>query len=389
MNAARRIWNVAVREMGRMVHTPIYWFCMLIFPIIVVIFFTSLMAQGVPTDMPVAVVDQDNTATTRAIIRRLDGMQTTQVKYKFTNVNEARRAIQMNKCYAFLYFPKGTTRRLMNGEQPTVSFYYSNVYLAPGSMLFRDMKASLLLASAAVGKAKLDAIGKSNGEIKAFLQPVAIDLHQIGNPWTNYNIYLTSVMCPGVLMVLLFLIAPYSIGTELKFKTSHEWLDTAGGNIAIAIIGKMLPQFLMGLIVMCGFELYAYGHLGFPVNGGVLPLLLLAFLSVLSTQCFGIFAFGLMPSLRMSMSVCSLWSVVSFSVCGATYPLQAMSPMIQSLGQLFPLRHYYMIYQIGVLNGFPFSYYAIYVAALVAFMLLPFLTAKNLKKAMLEFVYIP
>lgn len=389
MKALRNILDVAVRECGRIIHSPIYWFCTLVFPVIVVIFFTSLMAEGVPTDMPVAVVDQDATPTTRAIIRRLDGMQTTHVKYSFTNVNEARRAIQENKCYGFIYFPKGTTEKLLRGDQPTVSFYYSSVFLAPGSMIFRDMKAALLLASAQVGATKLMALGKTGQEVKAFLQPTTIELHQIGNPWTNYNIYLTAIMCPGVLMVLLFLVAPYSIGTELKFKTSRQWLHTAGNNIAVAVIGKMLPQFLMGIIVMLSYELYVYGHMGFPVNGGVLPLLLMGILSVMAAQCFGVFAFGLMPSLRMSMSVCSLWSVVSFSVCGATYPLTSMDPMIRAMGQMFPLRHYYMIYQAGVLGGFPFSDYAIHVAVLVAFVLLPFLTAKNLKRAMLHYVYIP
>ena len=62
-----------------------------------------------------------------------------------------------------------------------------------------------------------------------------------------------------------------------------------------------------------------------------------------------------MPSLRMSMSICSLWGVVSFSICGATYPLFSMDSPIQAIGQLFPMRHYYMIYQINIYND-PLGY---------------------------------
>ena len=51
---------------------PIYLFCMVIFPIVVVIFFTTLMKGGVPTDMPVGIVDQDNSATSRQLVHKLD-----------------------------------------------------------------------------------------------------------------------------------------------------------------------------------------------------------------------------------------------------------------------------------------------------------------------------
>ena len=40
---------------------------MVIFPILVIIFFTSLMNEGQPVEMPVGVVDQDNTTTSRKL----------------------------------------------------------------------------------------------------------------------------------------------------------------------------------------------------------------------------------------------------------------------------------------------------------------------------------
>src|SRR3712207_9566978 len=89
-------------------------------------------------------------------------------------------------------------------------------------MLFRDLKTIATLGSASVGMTKLAATGKTNEEIKTSLQPIAIDLHMLGNPWASYNIYLSTVMIPGVLMIFVFLITPYSLGTELKFKRSRR-----------------------------------------------------------------------------------------------------------------------------------------------------------------------
>ena len=302
----KRIYQIALRECGIMWKNPIYGFCMVVFPLVVVIFFTSLMNEGLPTDMPVGIVDQDNTPTTRQMVRTLDAFQTSHVVAYYPTVNEARHAIQRNEIYAFLYIPKGTTAGLMNASQPKISFYYSSVSLVAGSMLFRDLKTVSTLGSASVGMAKLSMFGKTSDEIKTFLQPIAIDLHMIGNPWANYNIYLSAIMVPGVLMLFIFLITPYSIGTELKFRRSREWMMLAGGNPHVALIGKLLPQTLIFLTIFYLFEFYVFGILNFPHPGGVGVILLLGLLAVLSAQGFGVFAFGLMPSLRMSMSVCCL-----------------------------------------------------------------------------------
>lgn len=385
----KRVYHIFVRELVIMWRHPIYGFCTIVFPVLVMAFFTTLMNEGEPVEMPVGVVDQDNTHVSRAMIRQLDAFQTTHVVGHYANMNDAREAIQQNKIYAFLLIPKGTTDELLNSEQPKISFYYSNVTLVAGSLLFRDLKTVSTLGSAAVGSAKLSALGKTSKEIRTFLQPINIDLHMVGNPWANYNIYLSTAMVPGVLMVFVFLLAPYSIGTELKFHRSKQWMRMAGNNVHVAIAGKILPQTLLFTLMMWCFEFYIFYGLGFPHPGGVVPIMLLGFLSVAACQCFGIFAFGLMPSLRMAMSICSLWSVISFSACGATFPVFAMDSMIQSLAQLFPLRHYYMIYQMCIFNGYPLSYAWFHFMALAIFICLPIFTINNIKKAMLVYVYIP
>lgn len=385
----RRLSHLSAREVGLMVHNPIYICCMVVFPLVVILFFTSLMSEGQPEKLPCGVVDNDNTSMTRAMIRQLDAFQSTHVAGHYNSVAEAREAIQRNKIYAFLYIPEGTTARLISKRQPKVSFYYSNVTLVAGSMLFKDLKTVTTLSAAAVGSAKLQMLGKTPSEIRDFIQPVALDVHMVGNPWMNYNVYLSSIMVPGILILFMFLITAYSIGTELKFGRAHGWMAMADGNIFIALTGKLLPQTLIFLSIFLGYEWYVYGYLDFPHPGGLHMILLLAALTVFSSQGFGVFAFGLMPSLRMSMSVCSLWAVVGFSACGATFPLFAMDGMIEALAQIIPLRHYYMIYQVCIFNGYPLIDAWLNVVALVAFAALPILVTRNIKRAMVEYVYIP
>ena len=378
-----------LRELGILRRNHIYRFCMVLFPILVIFFFTSLLADGLPTSMPVGVVDLDNTSTSRALERRLDGFQMSHIVAHYPSVAEARKAMQRNEIYGFVYIPEGTTEKLLASRQPKISYYYSYTTLAAGALLMKDMKTISILGSAAVGRSTMRAKGFTDKQIETLLQPIYIDLHQIANPWTNYSVYITTFMVPGILMIFIFLISAYSIGTELKFATSKDWLALSDNNITIALVGKFLPQTLIWLAIVFSYEFYVFYHLGFPHLGSPWMLVLLGLLQVLASQGFGIFAFGLMPSLRMSMSVCSLWAVLSISMAGAAFPVMAMDGALQSLSWLFPLRHYFMLYQTCVFNGFPLVESWFHFAALFGFMLLPWLVVKKIKNAMLTYVYIP
>ena len=385
----RNIWRIAVREMKILMKNPIYGCCMIVFPLLTMLFFTSLLDEGVPQEMPVGVVDLDNTSTSRALARRLDGFQTSEVVARYPSVAAARHAMQENEIYGFLYIPKGTTDNLLSARRPKVSFYFSNASLAAGSLVMKDLKTITTLGSAAVGQATMRAKGFTPEQIQTFLQPIRIDLHQVANPWSNYNIYLSTVFVPGVMMLFMFLISAYSLGMELKFERGKEWISKADGNIVVALLGKYIPHTVVFLVLIFFYEFYIYNVLHFTHAGPLWTIVLLAVLQVLASIGFGIFVFGLMPSLRMSMSICSLWGVLSFSLAGSAFPVMGMDAPIQALTWLFPLRHYYMLYQITVFNGYPLIDAWFHLSALVAFTLIPWLVIRKIKNAMLTYVYIP
>ena len=313
-----------LRELLILRQNHIYRFCMVFFPILVIFFFTSLMDDGLPTDMPVGVVDLDNTTTSRSLTRKLDGFQMSRVVARYPSVTEARRAIQRNEIYGFLYIPKGTTEKLISSRQPKISYYYTYTAMTAGSMLMKDLKTVSSLGSAGLGQATMRAKGLTDAQIQTLLQPIKVDLHQIANPWSSYNAYLSTMMVPGIIMLFILLISAYSIGTELKFATGKRWMELADNNVTVALLGKFLPQTIIWLAIVYGYEWYVFYHLGFPHLGSPWMLVLLGLMQVLASQGFGIFAFGLMPSLRMSMSICSLWAVLSISMAGSAFPVMGM-----------------------------------------------------------------
>ena len=382
--------HVALRELDIIVRkNHIYGFCMVVFPLLVVFFFTTMLSDGVAFDLPVGVVDQDNSAMSRGLVRNLDAMQSSRVFYHFANVTEARNAMQEGKVYAYLYIPEGTASELIAGRRPKISYYYTMTCLMAGSMAMKDMKTIGMLGSAAVGQAVLSAKGARKEQIKSVLQPVTVDTHMIANPQGSYNYSLTTVFVPGIMMLFMALLAAYALGVELKFDTGKEWLSVAGDNILVAILGKYIVHAVVFLLVIFFYEYYIFEVLHFPRLGGVWSIVRLCLLQVFGGLGFGIFAFGLMPSLRMSMSIASLWSVLSLSMCGSAFPIAGMDAPLQAMSWLFPLRHYWMLYQATVLNGFPVIDVWFHLVALVAFTLLPWFVLPKIKNAMLNYVYIP
>lgn len=383
------ILKIARRELRRMASKPIYWFCMIAAPLFCFVFFTSLMAEGLPTDMPLGLVDNDNTTTSRSLTRNLDAFEMTSIKEQYANVTEAREAVQRGDIYGFYYIPKGTTRKAQRQELPVVSFYTNYSYLVAGSLLYRDMRTMSELASGAASRTVLYAKGATERQAMAFLQPIVIDSHAINNPWLNYNVYLSNVILPGLLMLFIFMVTVFSIGTEVKHNTVHDWLIMARGSMFHALAGKLLPQTLIFFLIGIAFAIGLYGVLHFPCHCGLPTMLLVMFLGIIGAQGLGVFMFAMLPTLRMSLSFASLWGVISFSICGMSYPVMAMHPTLQGLSLLFPLRHYFLLYVNCALDGYPLMNAAPYVVGLLLFGMLPLLLLRRLKKMLLVVPYIP
>mgnify|MGYP000739022951 FL=1 len=381
--------NIAKREVLRIAVRPLYLFCMIIAPVFCYLFFTTLMANGLPTDLPAGVVDLDNTSTTRNIIRNLDAFQQTHIVAHYPSVMEARKAIQRGEIYSFYYIPEGTTEATLASRQPKVSFYVNYSYLIAGSLLYKDQRTISELAAGAVGRATLYAKGATEDQAMAFLQPIVIDTHALNNPWLNYSVYLCNTLFPGILMLLIFLTTIYTLGEEVKNGTGRELMRLADNSITKVLIGKLLPHTLVFFIIAVFYNVYLYGYLHYPCHSGIFPMLLAGLLLVLSSQAFGIFLFGLFGSFRLALSAASLWGVISFSISGFTFPVMAMHPTLQALCVLFPLRHYYLLYVNFALNGYPLIYAWQAVAALLVFLLLPFLVLKKLRTILLQYVYVP
>lgn len=190
-------------------------------------------------------------------------------------------------------------------------------------------------------------------------------------------------------MLLISLMTVYAVGSEVKYNTARYWLDRSNHSILLALTAKLLPYTLAFTVIGLFCDFYLYGVLKFPCNGGLLPTAFLTLCMVLAAQALGLIFFSLIPTLRMALSICCLWGVVSFSVCGFSFPKMAMNGPVQALTNLFPLRHYFLIYASQTLDGNGIIYSFESYAALFVFMLLPFVLMIRLKRNLIHSYYVP
>lgn len=390
MNVTRRIFSIFRRKLDCYSRRPLFLFCMVLAPVLCVVFFTTLMDKGFPTELPAGIVDEDNTNISRTIVRTIDALQETDIIQSYPSFSEARSAMQRGEIFAFFHIPAGTTEKAISNRQPKIAFYTDEAYFVPGSMLMKDLRTASELSGLALTRETLYAKGATEDGAMAIIQPITLDTHPIGNPTLDYGVYLNNILVPGIFILLIMLSTTYTIGMEWKSGTQRELYAMAGNSSAIALAGKLLPQTILFTLMFVFCDMYFYRIMQYPCNSGIVPMMLLGLITVLASQAFGVFLFGLfIGQLRLSMCLCSLWGILSFSLAGFTYPVMAMDPVLRGMAWLFPLRHYYLIYVNQALNGYSIIYVWSSVAALVCFTVLPLLVFPRYRAAFLKYRYKP
>lgn len=386
----QRLAAIMRREMRMFVRRPIFLFCLIIAPVLSVVFFTTLMSSGLPTKLPAGIVDEDGTHISRTLVRTLDAFEETNISHRYASFAEARKAMQRGEIFAFFHIPRGTTREALANRQPVVSFYTNEAYYVPATLLMKDMRYASELAGLALTRETLYAKGATERKAMAVIQPIAVEGHPINNPYLNYSVYLTNILVPGILFLLVMLSTTYTIGYEWKRETQKVWFRMAGGSQTVALLGKLLPQTLLFALHVVFYCVCFFRWAAFPCHCGIWMMIAVGVLSVLAAQGLGVFLFGaFIGQMRLSMCLCSLWGILSFSVAGFTFPVTAMATWLEHFAALFPLRHYYLIYVNQALDGYPLQNVWTSVAALAAFVLLPLTVLGRYHKAFLRYKYVP
>lgn len=378
----RGCWQLCTRRL--------YFFAMIVIPIVMAVFLLGLMKNGLPLHIPAAIVDHDNSTISRSLIRNIKSAQEVKIVNVVDNEGEAMRLLREGKIYGFYVIPFDFTRNVSASRNPELAYFTNATYFIPSSLLYRSLKTNSVLASGAVVKTYLVNSGFSTSQqAQALLQPVVLQTNPLHNPQSNYNVYLSNSFVPGSLALMILLVTAFSLWHEEKMQTSPQWIAQARGSITIALLGKFLPQTLIFTAVGVLTQAIMFGFLHFPLNCSPWQAVATMLLFVLANQGFAIFIAGVVPNLRMALSFCSLFGILTFSIGAFSFAFEAMYGSIAIFAYLLPSRYYFLIYVDQMLNGLPLFYSKYYYAALLCFMLLPVLVAPRIKRHAMHPVYVP
>jgi len=380
MNFRQNIGAVVRRELRIMRNRPIYLLGSVVTVAFCAIFFLTFLKQGLPHDLPIGIVDLDNSSLSRNFARQLDATQLGKV-LKYDSFAEAREDMQSGKITAVCVIPAGMYADVQASRRPTFTYYLNGLYFVGGALSYKNILTMINLADGAVQREVLRAKGVNEDAIMGRIQPVNVDVHQIGNQFTNYGYYLTNIFLPGVLALTVVIILIYSLGAELKYGTSRHLLSTAGGSMYNALFGKLVVYTTLFSVIGLILILLMYDWMHFPIKGSIWNMFLAIVLLVLASESVAIFIIGLLPIPRLALSIGALYSVLAFSMSGFTLPVETMPPYIQGLAEAFPLRHYFLFYSREVIFGTGFAGWWQEVIHLLIFPLLPSLVIYRLKGA--------
>ena len=351
MSFWHNIAAVVRRELRIMRNRPIYLLGSVVTVAFCAIFFLTFLKDGLPHDLPVGIVDYDNSTLSRNFARQLDATQLGKV-IRYDTFAQAREDMQSGKLTAVCVIPEGMYADVQASRRPTFTYYLNGLYFVGGALSYKNILTMINLADGAVQREVLRAKGVNEDAIMGRIRPVNVDVHQIGNQYTNYGYYLTNIL-----------------------------LQTAGDSMFTALLGKIIVYTTLFSILGLILILLMYDWMHFPINGSIWNMFLDILLLVLASEGVAIFIIGMLPIPRLALSIGALYSVLAFSMSGFTLPVEAMPPYIQGLAEAFPLRHYFQFYSREVIFGTGFAGWYKEVIHMLIFLFLPVLAIWRLKRA--------
>lgn len=376
------------REIGRLTSRYTYLCAMVLLPVAMVLFFVGLLEPGLPLKVPAAVVDMDHSKLSRTVTRSLNATELIDITDKAESYDKAMTMVRSGEIMGFFVIPSNFEKDAISGRKPTLEYYDNLSFFVPGTLAFKGFKTVAVTTSAGIVKTTLTSAGMPDESIMPMLQPMTFSNHPIGNPWLSYAIYLCPSFIFGTFALLIMLATVFSITSEIKHGTSIEWLNGAGNRISVALVGKLLPHFVIWS-VMGQFALAVmFCWCGFPC--GSLGWLMVAMeLFVIAAIAVGVLFSSIFPNPRLAFTLCALFGILSFSFTGFSFPVQSMYGSIAIFSYLMPVRYLFLIYLTMGLNAFPLYFARLYFVALIIFPFVATLLTWRLKRACMKPVYVP
>lgn len=314
-----------------------------IIPLFVGFFVYSTISKALIVDIPIGIVDLDNSSESRNLIFDINSSSVLKIAKQYGSIKEAKNDIASKNIYALVVIPNHFEANIKKHIAPEVAIYYNTQLVFIGkniqsalTLVFKNKDAKLnFTRNIADSKNTTLALGKS-----IEFMPKIISLY---NPHSNFSQFLLTAIlpCSWQLFIILCMIALIAHDErDVGFiKNKINRLDSIHKHLAVKFLINTIIFFVWWLIMNNIF--YA---LDYPNNGSFYILVLNAIITILAYNSIGLFIYALIRSHIRSISIAAFYSAPSLAFLGITYPLNSMDLFPTFWSSILPIMRYMQVY---------------------------------------------
>ena len=324
-------------------------------------------------NLPVGVVDKDNSAESREVIRMVQASPSFNLAqaHHYLDENKAREALQNMDIYGYFVIPSNYERDLYNKKEPVLNFYFHYGMLAVGGEVNRAFTTVLSTYKAHFIAERVIGSGLDESMAKAVVMPATLKVAAIGNPNLNYTTFISYPFFFVFFQIIILTLIVYTVGKSIQNGIEdnlHKVLKKV-----YLLMGIFLAETLFANFVFFVF-------LDIPCASSPTLVTISSVLFVLATISLAmIIAIGI-PRMSIAISTASLVGALGATLSGVTFPLDQMYPLFQWFSYLFPVRYFTEIQHNLMYNYIGLEHSWIYFATLLAFVLAALLMLPRLEK---------
>lgn len=345
----------------------------ILLPLFSLLFLTTIFGNGQLENLPVGVVDKDNSAESREVIRMVQASPSFNLAqaHHYLDENKAREALQNMDIYGYFVIPSNYERDLYNKKEPVLNFYFHYGMLAVGGEVNRAFTTVLSTYKAHFIAERVIGSGLDESMAKAVVMPATLKVAAIGNPNLNYTTFISYPFFFVFFQIIILTLIVYTVGKSIQNGIEdnlHKVLKKV-----YLLMGIFLAETLFANFVFFVF-------LDIPCASSPTLVTISSVLFVLATISLAmIIAIGI-PRMSIAISTASLVGALGATLSGVTFPLDQMYPLFQWFSYLFPVRYFTEIQHNLMYNYIGLEHSWIYFATLLTFVLAALLMLPRLEK---------
>jgi len=309
-------------------------------PLIGYAMIVAIFMSGVPRELPIGVVDKDSSQFSRMQLSAIESSPTLKIEANYNSLKEASEALREGAIYAIVIVPEHFENRVRQGAQPAITIMLNTQFILMSKVLKSALSTVLFSGAATLDYVQSLAEDQRPELAKSAVAPIQLQITPFFNTYNNYFLFLVSAMLPAFWSILVMLTMVIALGEMFKKKREDLWLQSAGGSISAAMIGKMLPYLFIQMAWGMGLVYFVYGVMPWPFAGSwwIVALAMLLTIVVYQVLAYGVYA--LKYEYDSALSITAVFTAPAFAAMGITFPLMNMEGVAVAWHEILPISHY-------------------------------------------------